>query len=162
MQLRRQLHARSAATDDSDIHFAAGAEVSGIFQEQVKHFLMETARLMRVIQENAVLFHARRIEVVGRTAQRHNQRVIRQFALRHQQLAFLVTQFSEGQRFVLAIDIDNRTQLELEVMVARMRQIAQRVNAFIEGAGRHFVQQRFPQVAVITIHQGNFRFFTAP
>jgi hypothetical protein len=43
-----------------------------------------------------------------------------------------------------------------------MRQIAQRIHTFIQRTGRHFVQQRFPQVAVVTIHQRDFGFFTAP
>ncbi len=44
-------------------------------------------------------------------------------------------------------------------MIARMGQIAQRIDAFIKRASRHFVQQRFPQVAVVTIDQRNFGFF---
>ncbi len=46
-------------------------------------------------------------------------------------------------------------------MIARMGQIAQRIDAFIKRASRHFVQQRFPQVAVVTIDQRNFGFFLA-
>ena len=48
------------------------------------------------------------------------------------------------------------------MVVARVRQIAERVHALIQRAGRHFVQQRFPQVAVVTIHERDFGFFTAP
>ena len=46
-------------------------------------------------------------------------------------------------------------------MVTGMRQIAQRVHAFIQRTGRHFMQQRFPQVAVVSVNQRNFRFFLA-
>ena len=48
------------------------------------------------------------------------------------------------------------------MMVARVCQIAERVHALVQRAGRYFVQQRFPQVAVVTIHQRDFGFFTAP
>ena len=47
-------------------------------------------------------------------------------------------------------------------MITCMGQIAQRINAFIERSSRHFVQQRFPQMAVVTIYQRNFGFFLAP
>ncbi|MNR11365.1 hypothetical protein D3C85_1276620 [compost metagenome] len=64
VQFRRKLHARRPAADNRDVHFAAGTEVVGVFQEQVQHFLVETTRLMRVIQEDAVFFHAWGVEVV--------------------------------------------------------------------------------------------------
>ncbi len=47
-------------------------------------------------------------------------------------------------------------------MVAGVGQIAQRIDAFIERTGRHFMQQRLPQMAMITIHQRDFRFCYAP
>ena len=108
-----------------------------------------------------MLFHARGVEVVRGAAQRHNQRVIRQLALRYQQLALLITQFCQGNGFAFAVDIHHRTQLELETVVARMCQIAQRVNALIQRTGSHFVQERFPQVAVVTIDECYFGLFTA-
>jgi hypothetical protein len=43
-----------------------------------------------------------------------------------------------------------------------MGQIAQRINTFIQRTGRHFMQQRLPQVAVVTIHQRDFRFLLRP
>ncbi len=101
---------------------------------------METTRLMRVIQEDAVLFYAWGVEIIGGTAQGHHQRVIGQLALRNQQLAFIITQLSQRDGFVFTIDIHHRTQLELEVMVTRMRQIAERIHALIQRPGRHFVQ----------------------
>ncbi|MNH46527.1 hypothetical protein D3C79_1093420 [compost metagenome] len=42
-----------------------------------------------------------------------------------------------------------------------MRQIAQRIHALIQRAGGHFVQQRFPQMAMVAINERNFGFFTA-
>ena len=47
------------------------------------------------------------------------------------------------------------------MVITRMRQVAQRINAFIQRPCCHFVQQRFPQVAVVAIHQRHLRFFTA-
>ena len=123
---------------------------------------METTRLVRVIEEDTVLFHARRVEVVGGTAQRHDQGVVRQLALRNQQLPFFITQFCQSDGFAFTVDVHHRAQLELEMMVARVCQIAERVHALVQRAGRYFVQQRFPQVAVVTIHQRDFGFFTAP
>jgi hypothetical protein len=43
-----------------------------------------------------------------------------------------------------------------------MGQIAQRIDTFIQRTGRHFVQQRLPQMAVVTIHQRDFRFLWRP
>ena len=36
------------------------------------------------------------------------------------------------------------------------------IDTFIERTGRHFMQQRLPQMAMITIHQRDFRFFATP
>ncbi|CQR22118.1 Uncharacterised protein [Yersinia enterocolitica] len=47
-------------------------------------------------------------------------------------------------------------------MVARMSQVAQCINAIIQRTGSHFMEQRFPQMAVVTIHQNNLSFFAAP
>ena len=62
---------------------------------------METTRLMRVIQEDAVLFYAWGVEIIGRTAQGHHQRVIGQLALRNQQLAFIINPCDGSVREVL-------------------------------------------------------------
>jgi hypothetical protein len=43
-------------------------------------------------------------------------------------------------------------------VVAGVGQIAQRIDTFIQRTGRHFMQQRLPQMAVVTVHQGDFRF----
>ena len=162
MQFSGELHAGGAAADNGDVHFTVGTQVGGVFEEQVEHFLMETTRLMRVVEENAVLFHARGVEVIRGTAQRHHQRVVRQFTLSHQQLAFFIAQLAEGDGFPFAVDINHRAQLELETVVAGMGQIAQRIDTFIQRTGRHFMQQRLPQMAVVTVHQGDFRFLMAP
>ena len=132
VQLGRQLNAGRAAADDGDIHLAVRPEVRRILEEQIQHFLMETTRLMRIIEEDAVLFHARRVEVVRRTSQRHDQRVVRQLTLGHQQLALLVMQLGEGDRFGFTVNIHHRSQLELEVVVTGVSKIAQRVYTFIK------------------------------
>ena len=84
MQLRRQLNPGRPTADNRDIHLAVSPQIRRELKEQVEHLLMETTRLMRVVEENTVLFNARRIEVVRGTAKRHDQRVVRQLALRHQ------------------------------------------------------------------------------
>ena len=125
-------NAGGAAADDGDIHLAVRPEVRRILEEQIQHFLMETTRLMRIIEEDAVLFHARRVEVVRRTSQRHDQRVVRQLTLGHQQLALLVMQLGEGDRFGFTVNIHHRSQLELEVVVTGVSKVAQRVYTFIK------------------------------
>ncbi len=162
MQFSRQLNPRRTAANDGDIDLTVRAQISRILEEQVQHLLVKTARLMRVIEEDTVLFHARRVEIIRGAAQRHHQRVIRDFALRHQQFALFITQLGNGDGLRFAIDIHHRPQLELETMITRMSQIAQRIHAFVQRASRHFVQQWFPQMAVISVYQRDFRFFLAP
>ena len=116
VQLRRQLNARRTAADNGDIYLAVRTHIAGVLQEQVQHFLMETTRLVRVVEENAILFNARGVEVIRGTAQRHHQRVVRQFTLSHQQLAFFIAQLAEGDGLPFTIDIDHRPQLELEAV----------------------------------------------
>ncbi|OMP13623.1 hypothetical protein COLO4_01279 [Corchorus olitorius] len=161
IQFCRQLDAGRAAADNGDIDFLqlpfAGREA----QEQVEHLIVETTRLMRVVEEDAVIFHAWRAEIVRGAAQRHHQTVIRQFALRYQQPTLRVADLSQFNGFSVAINLRQRTQLELETVVARMRQIAERINTFIHRTGRHFMQQRFPQMAVVTIDQDDLRLFFA-
>ena len=108
VQLSGQLNARRTAADNGDIDLTVRTHIAGVLQEQVQHFLMETTRLVRVIEEDTVLFHARRVEVVGGTAERHDQRVIRQFALRNQQLTFFITQFCQSDGFAFTVDVNHR------------------------------------------------------
>ena len=132
MQFGRQLDTGRATANDSDIHLAVRPEIRRILEEQVQHFLVETTRLMRIVEENAVLFHAWRVEVVRGTSQRHHQRVVRQLTLGHQQLALLVMQLGKGDRFGFAVNIHHRPQLELEVVVTGVSKVAQRVYTFIK------------------------------
>ena len=75
---------------------------------------MEATRLVRVIEENAVLFDTWRIEIVRGATQRHYQGVIGDFTFRNQQFTFLVAQFCNSDCFRFTININDGTQLELE------------------------------------------------
>src|SRR5699024_11620814 len=86
--------------------------------------LVEATRLVRVIEENAVLFDTWRIEIVRGATQRHYQGVICDFTFRNQQFTFLIAQFCNSDCFRFTININDGTQLELETMIARMGQIA--------------------------------------
>ena len=108
VQLSGEFNTRRTAAHNGDIHFSVSAQIRGILQEQIQHLLVETTRLMRVIEENAVFFHARGVKIVGRTAQRHHQRVIRHFTLRNQQLTLLIAQLSESNGLRFTIDIHHR------------------------------------------------------
>ena len=159
VQFSGEFYTRRAAADNRNVHFAIRAQVGGVFQKQIQHLLVEATRLVRIIEENAVLFDTWRIEIVRGATQRHYQGVIGDFTFRNQQFTFLIAQFCNSDCFRFTININDGTQLELETMITRMGQIAQRIDAFIKRASRHFVQQRFPQVAVVTIDQRNFGFF---
>ncbi len=132
VQLSRKLDARRPPTNNRDINLPVRTHIAGVLQEQVQHFLVETTCLMWVIEEDTVLFYTWCVEVIGGTAQRHDQRVIRQFALRDQQFPFFIAQLCQGNGFALTIDIHHGAQLELEMVIARMCQIAQRVHALIQ------------------------------
>ena len=123
MQFGGQLNASGTAPNDSDIHPLFLPRLRRELEEQVQHLVVETSRLVRVIQEDTVIFYARSAKVVRGTAQRHHQNIVRQLALRHQFATLLVADLRQVQRF-----------------------------------GCDFMQQRFPQMAVVTVHQRDFSF----
>ncbi|CAH0277525.1 hypothetical protein SRABI106_03200 [Rahnella aquatilis] len=105
MQLGRQLDTRRPAANNRNVHFLLLVCTGREFEEQVQHFVMETVRLMRVIQEDAVVFDARCTEIVRRAAQRHHQGVVRNIPYRHQHFAVLVTDFSQFDGLIFTGDI---------------------------------------------------------
>ncbi len=156
-----ELHAGGAAANNGDIHFLQFAFAGGKTQELIQHLIMEATRLMRIVEEDAVIFHARRTKIVGRTAQRHHQTVPRQLTLWHQNLTLSVADFCQFNGFAVAVDLRQRSQLKLKAVVTGMGQIAQRIDALIHRTGRHLMQQRFPEMTVVTVNQNNLRFFAA-
>ncbi len=75
MQFSRRLNPRRTAANDGDIDLTVRAQISRILEEQVQHLPVKTARLMRVIEEDIVLFsRPARVEIIRGAAQRHHQR----------------------------------------------------------------------------------------
>ena len=100
---------------------------------------MEAVCLWRAVEEDTVFFDPRCAEIVGGTAQRHHQNVIIQLTLRYQQITVVVTDFRQGDIFTVAIQPGHWPQLEIEIVIAGMRQVAQGIHAVIQRTGRHFV-----------------------
>ncbi len=111
------------AANDGDIDLTVRAQISRIARNRLAS-LVKTARLKCGLSRKIQCSFARRVErLIKRCcpAPLHHQRVIRDFALRHQQFA-LSSQLGNGDDARFAIDIHHRPQLELETMITRMSQ----------------------------------------
>lgn len=95
------------------------------------------------------------VEVVGDRADGHHQNVVSHFPLVDHQGAALVVDGGQHDAFLVALDVGQAAELEFEAVVLGVGLVAQGVDARIHGAGGHFVQQGFPQVGAIAIHQGD-------
>ncbi|MOA52243.1 hypothetical protein D3C78_1755060 [compost metagenome] len=90
MQFCRQLNAGSPTTHDGNIHALLLFRIGRELEEQVQHLVMETVRLIRVIQEDAVISYPWGAKVVRGAAERHHQDVVAQLAGGNQLAALLI------------------------------------------------------------------------
>lgn len=155
VELGRKLDAGGAAADDGNLHLVARLVFGGELQEAVHHAVVEAVRLGGAVQEDAVILDALGVEVVGDGTDGHHQVVVGQLALVDHDVAVIVDDLPQHDAFLVALDVGQGTQLEVEAVVLGVGLVAQGVDARVHGAGGHFVQQGFPQVGTIAINQGD-------
>ena len=118
---------------------------------------MEERSLFRCIEAYRVLARTRRPEVVGVTADGDHQRVVRDHAPRDQLDAIIVERGGDQHHAPLAVEAVHASQLEAEVMPARLREVIQIVLVEVHAAGGDLVQQRFPQMSARTVDERDLR-----
>ncbi|MNF93320.1 hypothetical protein D3C84_759920 [compost metagenome] len=92
-------------------------------------------------------------EVVGGAADRQDQAVVGQLACGHEFAPVLVMGGGQLDDLALAVQPAHAAELELEVVPLRLGDIVQLVLRGVQRAGRHFMQQGFPDVGEVGVGQ---------
>lgn len=122
-------------------------------QVMVEQLLVEALGLFAGVEEQAMLGRALGAEIVGRAADGNHQRVVSHLPRRNQLQAGFVISGGQLDFLLRAIEPAHAPQLELEVVPFCLGNIIEFVFGRIQGTGRHFVQQRFPDVGQIRVDQ---------
>ena len=102
-----------------------------------------------------MLRRAQCAEVVGVAAYRDHQRVVRQGARRQQLTAVFIQGGGQLDLLGRPLQAAHAPQLELEVVPLGLGHVVELVFGGIERTGRHFVQQRLPDVRQVGVDQGD-------
>ena len=116
---------------------------------------MEPVRLDRGFQRVRMLGDSRNAESIGDTADRDDQRIVEQPAPRNDLGAALVERGRDRDLVPHPIQTFKRAAPEVEMMPTRLREVIELVGVNVHAARRHLVQQRLPQVRLVTVHEGD-------
>ena len=162
VQLGGKFNPGRPGANDGDLHLTGGCTalvtrlaIGGKAQKLIHQQTVETECLIRTIEEDTVIPHARGVEVIGDGANGHHQVVIGQLTFSQDLFALFTDDGGQHNPLFLTLDVGQRAQLKLKTVVAGMGLVAQGINPRIQRASRHLMQQRFPQVSAISIHQSD-------
>ncbi len=115
--------------------------------------LAKALRLANGVERDGIFRRAPHAEEMRRAADRDDERVVFEFALREKRLAVVVGDGRERDASGRAIQIDQFTLLKLETMPARLGGVGQLLGKRIKAARRDLMQKRFPDMGRITVDQ---------
>ncbi|MNS57363.1 hypothetical protein D3C72_902470 [compost metagenome] len=154
VQLGGQFDPGGTGADDRHADLFDCVGLTGVCaQIVIEQLLVEALGLFAGVEEQAVLRCALGAEIVGGAANGDHQRVVGHFAGRHQFQTGLVVGGGQLDFFIRAIEPAHAPQLELEVVPFGLGDIVEFVFGRVQGTGRHFVQQRFPDVGQVRVDQ---------
>ena len=116
---------------------------------------VEPHRLVGLIKRDRVLLHPRRTEVIDDAAYGDNQGVVAEAAASRDLPAVLVEGRREDHLLLGAIESDHLAVAVPKVVPMGLGEIIELVLIDVHAAGRHFMQQRLPQMAAGAIDQGD-------
>ncbi len=155
VQFGGELGAGGTGADDGDVQLS-GARPFGLgvgAQTGIDDPAVEAAGLLRGFQRHRELRRARRAEIIGDAADRHDQRVIGHRGRRRDLPALFIEHLGQFQLLGFAVDADHLAIAIDKIVPMRLRQIVQLVLRAAQAAGRHRVQQRLPQMGARTLDQ---------
>ncbi len=123
--------------------------------EGFQQAVLEGLGLFAGVEEAAVLAHAFDAEVVADAAYGDDQGVVAEAARGDDLLAGAVEGGRQLDLATFAVQAHHAAQAVTEVVARALGQVFDLVFVGIEGAGGHFVQQRFPDVGAGGVHQGD-------
>ena len=153
--LRRQLHASSARTDDHNRNRCRLAQRTariGAYAGRQKT-PMKALGIAQRVEHRRMLRDSRHAEIVRLAAHAQDQRVVGDDPLRQHGGAIIVQHGSELELALCAIKTGDRALHETKVMPMRNGQVVEIVRIGIHPTRRHFVQQRLPDMRCELINQ---------
>ena len=166
VELGGEFNAGGAAADDRDFdsriarvpHLAGTRDPQAVIQQP----LTESFRILAVVEEHAVSANAGNAEVVRHRADRHHQVVVG-YSLAGQELRSVFVVHRCDHDFARpSVDILQGAEKEPEAPAMTMGSVPDFVEIGVQGASRHFVQQRFPDVGAIAVDEENVDGGVAP
>jgi len=159
MQCCGQFRAGCAGADDRHVKLARTHRAFLRLRAQagVDHAPVEALGLRRCLQRHGIFDDAGCAEIVGDAADRDHQRVVTDRGVRRDQAPFVVENSGEPDLFPLAVEPDHLAEAIAEPVPMGLGEVVHFVGGGIDGAGRHGVQQRLPDMGAGTIHQGDGR-----
>ena len=148
VQLGGKLNAGCPGTDDGHLQllWPKRLRLRVRAHEGVDQPTMKARCVARCLERDGVLLDARGTEIVGETADRDHQRVVRERAPRGDLFAILINDRRYLHLAPLPVEADHLSKTVAKVVPVRLSQIVELVYAQIHAAGGHLVQQRLPQV----------------
>ncbi|RMN11559.1 putative proteinH dehydrogenase [Pseudomonas syringae pv. coriandricola] len=122
-------------------------------QVVIEQLLVEALGLLAAVEKQAMFRRPFGAEIIGGAAHRDHQRVIPQAARRDQFFAILVQRGRQMDLPTGTVQPGHAPELKLEVVPLGLRHVVQLVLIRVERTGSHFVQQRFPDVSQVGVHQ---------
>ena len=159
MQCCGQFRAGCAGADDRHVKLARTHRAFLRLRAQagVDHAPVEALGLRRCLQRHGIFDDAGCAEIVGDAADRDHQRVVTDRGVRRDQAPFVVENSGEPDLFPLAVEPDHLAEAIAEPVPMGLGEVVHFVGGGIDGAGRHGVQQRLPDMGAGRIHQGDGR-----
>ncbi|MNS76654.1 hypothetical protein D3C72_1102080 [compost metagenome] len=156
-QFGRQLHTRGAAADDDDVDTGMARVALALLGhgQQFQQGQTETFRVFRGIEGNRVFLGARHAEVIRRAAHGQHQLVVADCALRQELLVLVRGNGAHGKAVRAGVERDQGTIDIGKTIVMRQHLVRQALLMNVQGAGRHFMQRRFPDVVQAAVDQGD-------
>src|SRR5206468_744929 len=147
VQPRRELHAGGACTDDRDLELlrTSRPRLRVCADVRVDQPPVESRGVLRRVKGDCMLFRTGRTEIVGLAADRDDQRVIGELALRRH-LVSVLDEWRDRDGTMLPVETDHLADPIPKEMPVRLREIVGFVNPESHAARGDFMQMRFPEM----------------
>ena len=159
-ELRAQFNARGAAADDDNAQRRTDV-LRGPGHLALQEIVAKVLGLRRRVQKNAVRCDTRYAKVIAHAAHRQNKRVIANLRGRSFDLADPALPGGKPYHLTPAIEAIHAARDKSKMIPFGLSSETQRLPAGIQNAGRHFMQQRLPDMREAAIHERDLRPGTA-
>lgn len=118
---------------------------------------LEGIGLVTIVDKHTMLAHPRYTEIVAHAADCEHQGVVGNHTARDELTTGLIKRGRKADFAARAVEAIHEPKAEFEMMLVRLGDIVDVVFVRVEGAGRDLVQQWFPQMREVGVHERYLR-----